>query len=159
MRYLIAIGLAAAAGAALKPARFVPAAGWHVRTGAVHACPGVPRSRCAQVFSVASTTRWRDCVECLPHKTTAAMAPGDIGIQINVARERSPQGTFTWPPHVTRRKVVPGFEGLPSSIGTFHAHTRVGKREASVFIVFGRARPTDRQLKRANAELRRVRFG
>ena len=144
---------------AVSPMKFVPASGWHVRTGRAHACPGVPASRCSQVTSLASTIHWRDCVECLPHKTVAAMAPGDIGIQINVARERSPQAAPSWPPHVTRQKVVAPFEGLPGRIGTFQGRARVGKREVSVFIVFGRARPTERQIRRANAELRRVRFG
>jgi hypothetical protein len=143
----------------LTPAHFVPAAGWHTRVGKVHACPGVPASRCVQAFSVASTTRWRDCVGCLPHRTVAAMRPGDIAIQVNVGLERNPQPGPAWPPRVTRRKVAAGFEGLPGRIGTFQAYTRIGKREASVFIVFGRSRPTDRQLQRANAELRRVRFG
>lgn len=143
----------------VTPAHFAPSAGWHTRVGKVHACPGVTASRCVQVFSVAATTRWRDCVGCLPHKTVAAMRPGDIAIQVNVAREPKPQPGPAWPPRITRSKVVAGFEGLPSRVGTFQAATRVGKREVSVFIVFGRSRPTDRQLQRANAELRRVRFG
>jgi hypothetical protein len=155
MKTLLLAGLSALS---LTPAHFVPSAGWHTRVGRVHACPGVPASRCVQVFSVASTTRWRDCVGCLPHKTVAAMRAGDIAIQVNVARERRSESGPAWPPQVTRSKVVAGFEGLPSRVGTFQAYTRVGKREASVFIVFGRSRPTDRQLKRANAELRQVRF-
>jgi hypothetical protein len=157
MKTLLLAGLLSAP--LLTPAHFSSAAGWHTRVGQVHACPGVPASRCVQVFTVASTTRWRDCVECLPHKTVAAMAPGDIGIQINVARERSQQAAPRWPPHVTRQKVVAPFEGLPGRIGTFQARARVGKREVSIFIAFGRARPTERQISRANAELRRVRFG
>jgi len=87
------------------------------------------------------------------------MRAGDIAIQANVARERRPQAGPPWPPRVTRSKVVAGFEGLPGRVGTFQAYTRAGKREVSVFIVFGRSRPTDRQLQRANAELSRVRFG
>src|SRR5262249_58698216 len=35
-----------AAITALAPARFAPAAGWQVRVGKVHACVGVPASRC-----------------------------------------------------------------------------------------------------------------
>ena len=156
---LAALTAVSAGSAALQPAHFVPAAGWQTRVGKVHACPGVPASRCVQVFSVASTTPWRDCVGCLPHRTVAAMRAGDIAIQVNVARERRPQAGPAWPPHVTRRKVVAGFEGLPGRIGTFQAYSRIGKREVLLFIVFGRSRPTDRQLQRANAELSRVRFG
>lgn len=144
---------------ALQPADFVPAAGWHTRTGKVHACPGVPASRCVQVFSVASTTPWRDCLACLPHQTAAAMSRDDIAIQIDVARESAKlRPTFTWPPLITRPQVVAGFEGLPSRISTYQGHGRVGKREVSVFVLFGRPHPTGRQLRRANAELRRVRF-
>jgi hypothetical protein len=145
----------------LTPAHFAPAAGWHTRVGKVHACPGVPASRCVQVFSVAATTRWRDCVECLPHRTVAAMSRNDVAIQIDVGRERARglKSTFTWPPHIRRSQVVAGFEGLPSRISTYQGNTHVGKREVFVFVLFGRPRPTDLQLRRANAELRRVRFG
>src|SRR5947208_1486437 len=77
---------AAAHGSArLDPVAFARAAGWHVHTGRVHACPGVSASRCSQVTSVASTAPWRDCVECLPHKTFAAMPASGVAIQITVA--------------------------------------------------------------------------
>jgi hypothetical protein len=130
---------AAHAGAAsLVPAHFAPALGWQVREGRAHACVGVPASRCSRVTSTASTTRFRDCLECLPHGTVSAMHAKDIAIQLMVAR--SP------------------FEGLPARIGVYQGATLIGRREVSVFIVFGRAAPTNRQLKRANAELRRARF-
>ena len=58
MKTLLVAGLLSSA--LLSPARSAPAAGWDTRVGKVHACPGVPASRCVQVFSVASTTRWRD---------------------------------------------------------------------------------------------------
>jgi hypothetical protein len=152
--------LVLAAVSSLSAAHFVPAPAWHTRVGKVHACPGVPASRCVQVFSVASTTRWRDCVGCLPHRTVAAMGKNDIAIQIDVARQsgRGLKPTFTWPPHIRRSQVVAGFEGLPSRISTWQGSTRLGKRDVQVFVLFGRPRPTDRQLQRANAELRRVRF-
>jgi hypothetical protein len=88
------------------------------------------------------------------------MSRNDVAIQIDVARQtgRGLKPTFIWPPHITRRQVVAGFEGLPSRISTYQGHTRVGKRDVDVFVLFGRTRPTDRQLQRANAELRRVRF-
>jgi hypothetical protein len=112
------------------------------------------------VTSVASTTRFRDCLECLPHRTVSAMHAKDIAIQLMVAIERPTRlkRTFAWPPRVTRRAVVSPFEGLPARIGVYEGATLIGGREVSVFIVFGRAAPTNRQLKRANAELRRVRF-
>jgi hypothetical protein len=100
-------------------------------------------------------------VNCLPHKTVAAMRPDDIAIQITVAVEHPSRGghTCNWPPNVTRRAVSGPFEGLPARIGGFQCVTRVGTREVSVFIVFGRAAPTQRQLNRVNAELRRVHVG
>jgi hypothetical protein len=54
MKTLLVAGLLSSA--LLSPARSAPAAGWDTRVGKVHACPGVPASRCIQVFSVASTT-------------------------------------------------------------------------------------------------------
>jgi hypothetical protein len=144
---------------ALRPAHFVPAAGWHTRVGKPHACPGVSPSRCVQAFSVASTTHWRDCLECLPHRTVDAMTRDDVAIQIDVSRERTMlKPTTAWPPRIRRHQVVAGFEGLPSRIGTYQGRARLGKREVSLFVIFGRSAPTDRQLARANAELRRARF-
>ena len=54
--------------------------------------------------------------------------------------------------------MIAGFEGLPGRIGVYQGATLIGRREVSVFIVFGRPVPTNRQLRRANAELRRARF-
>jgi hypothetical protein len=152
------MALVALVGLLLAPAHFAPAAGWHTRVGKPHACPGVPASRCVQVFSVASTTPWRDCVECLPHRTVAAMSRDDVAIQVDVSKPTGQRSTFAWPPHIKRNQVVAGFEGLPSRISTYQGHTRLGRRDVDLFVVFGRPRPTDRQLKRANAELHRMRF-
>jgi hypothetical protein len=82
-------------------------------------------------------------------------------MQVTLAIERPLriQPTFVWPPRVGRRNVRSRFEGLPGRIGVYQGSTRVGTRQVFVFIVFGRARPTDRQLNRTNAELRRVRIG
>jgi hypothetical protein len=44
-------------------------------------------------------------------------------------------------------------------IGVYQGATLIGRREVSVFITFGRSVPTNQQLRRANAELRRARFG
>ena len=66
--------------------------------------------------------------------------------------------TFAWPPQISRTKIHAGFEGLPGRIGVYQAATRIGKREVSVFVFFGRAKPTARQLSRANTELRHARL-
>jgi hypothetical protein len=165
---LVAVGLigpphlrAALTGRArLEPAHFTPTAGWQLREGKAHACVGVSASRCSQVASVASTTRFRDCLECLPHRTVAAMRAKDIAIQLTVTIERPirTKRTFAWPPRVTGRTVAAPFEGLPGRIGVYQGATVVGRRELSVIVFFGRPIPTTRQLKRANAELQRARF-
>jgi hypothetical protein len=84
-----------------------------------------------------------------------------IAIQITVAIERPLRidRTFAWPPQVSRAEVRAGFEGLPRRIGVYQASTRVGDREAIVFVFFGRGKPTVSQLNRANTELRRARLG
>jgi hypothetical protein len=127
-----------------------------VKEGRAHACVGVSASRCSQVTSVASTTRFRDCLECLPHRTVAAMQAKDIAIKLTVAIEHPLRGkrTFAWPPRVNRRAVAAPFEGLLPRIGDYQGATLIGRPEVSVFVVFGRAVPTRRQLTRANAELR-----
>lgn len=148
-----------ALGVTPVPVRF-PANGWDARRNRVHACPGVRASRCSQVTSLASTTRWRDCVECLPHKTLAAMPRNGIAIQITVAVEHPVRAvhTFAWPPQVKRAEVQAGFEGLPGRIGVYQAASLITKREVSVFVWFGRSRPTVSQVSRANTELRRARL-
>jgi hypothetical protein len=147
---------ASAPGFPLTPARFAPAPGWHLRTGTVHACPGVAASRCSQVVSVASTTRWRDCLECLPHRTLATIPAEGIAIQVTVAIERPVRmvRTFAWPPQVNGAGVHAEFEGLPRRIGVYQASTLVGTHEVSLFVWFGRSRPTVNQINRANIELR-----
>jgi hypothetical protein len=89
------------------------------------------------------------------------MSSGDIGIQITLALEHPIRvgHTSTWPARVRRRDVRAGFEGLPGRFGVYQGQTLVGTREVFVFIVFGRAVPTRRQLRRANAELQRAHLG
>jgi hypothetical protein len=152
---------AAAVGPRLAPARFAPAPGWHVRHRTLHACVGVSAARCSQVTSAASTTRWRDCLECLPHKTLEAMPADGIAIQVTVAVEHPSRvdHTFACSPKISRAEVNAGFEGLPGRIGVYQASTRVGEREVFVFVFFGRGKPTVHQLVRANTKLRRTRIG
>ena len=86
MRILIVATLAASA--ALAPAQFQHRPGWHVGAGHVHACPGVSRARCVQVTSRAATVPWRDCLECLPHRTLALLPRDGVAMQLTLARER-----------------------------------------------------------------------
>ena len=147
---------AAVAAAALAPARFAPRHGWHAGAGRVHACPGVPPERCRSASSWAATVRWRDCGECLPHRTLARMPANGIAIQISLAIERPFPAWLhqrSWPPHIDPRTVVAPFEGLPGRIGVYQWIGLVGRVEANVMLFFGRSRPTSRQLHAAEAEL------
>ena len=162
MRRLLLIGLLASASLAVTLAtQFAPANGWHLRSTRVHACPGVPATRCSQVTSLASTMRWRDCVECLPHRTFAAMPRDGVAIQVTTAVEHPVRAlhTFAWPPQIKGAQVRAGFEGLPARIGVYQASSLIERREISLFVWFGRSRPTARQLSRANSQLRRARLG
>jgi hypothetical protein len=156
MRFLIAT--AVAASAALSPAHFAQRPGWHVGAGRVHACPGVPRARCVQVTSRASTVPWRDCTECLPHKTLARLPRDGVAIQLTLAREhRPPPGALSWPPRL-RAGEAQGLEGLPARIGTIQRTGRLGGSYAGLVVFFGRPHPTPRQLARADAELASARL-
>ena len=148
--------LVLAASLLLAPPAFTPAPGWHVKRGSV-SCPGVPRRLCP-VVGIASTTRWRDCLNCLPHKTIAALPRTAIAIQTQVvkATSRRVDKTFRWPLRLRPADVQAGFEGVPHRYGVYEGTTRVGGRDVSVFVFFGRARPSRRQLQTANAELRRA---
>ena len=87
--------------------------------------------------------------------------PADgVAIQITAAIERPVRivRTVAWPPQVSRADVHAGFEGLPGRIGAYQASTLVGTREVSLFVWFGRGRPTVGQLSRANIELRHARL-
>ena len=89
------------------------------------------------------------------------MPGAGIAIQVTVAIEHPVRAvrTLAWPPQVSRTEVHAGFEGLPSRIGVYQASTLAGKREVSLFVWFGRSKPTARQLSRANTELRHARLG
>jgi hypothetical protein len=123
---VITLVIASAGAPPLEAAHFAPALGWHLLRGKVVACPGVPASRCSTVTSTASTIRWRDCLDCLPHRTFAAMSAGDILIQVSVGVERPirVRTTFAWPPRISRRQIT-GLEGVPSE-----AHRRLPGSDA-----------------------------
>ncbi|HEX3237693.1 MAG TPA: hypothetical protein VHQ99_04715 [Gaiellaceae bacterium] len=142
----------------VSPPHFRAAPGWHVGSRPAHACPGVPANRCVQASGWASTVRLRDCGNCVPHKTLAHLRPGGIVIQLSYGRERPSRAPVgKWPPHIRRRDVTAGFEGVPNRYGVFQTFVRTGSLERYLFVWFCRARPTRHQLARANAELRTVR--
>jgi len=143
----------------LVPATLPPTAGWHSGHTLVHACPGVAATRCVQATTWAATIRWRDCSECLPHETTAALPPGGIALQATVALERPRRlRRGAWPPTVRADEVASPFEGLPAHIGVYQHTARVHGTEVSVVVFFGRARPTVAQLLAAERILRRLRL-
>jgi len=84
-----------------------------------------------------------------------------VAIQVTAAVEHPVRAlhTFAWPPQIKGAQVRAGFEGLPARIGVYQASSLIDRREISLFVWFGRSRPTARQLSRANSELRRARLG
>jgi hypothetical protein len=83
-----------------------------------------------------------------------------IAIEITVAIEKPLRidRIFAWPARVSRDEVHAGFEGLPRRVAVYQASGRVGVREVFIFVFFGQATPTVRQLAQANTELRRARL-
>jgi hypothetical protein len=145
----------------LAPAVLPPQPGWHTGHTAVHACPGVAASRCVQATTWAATIRWRDCAECLPHRTVAALPPRGIALQVTVAVEHPVPAWVprdAWPPHVARGAVGAPFEGLPARIGVYQHQALVGGVEVAAMIFFGRPQPTARQRAEASAVLARLKL-
>jgi hypothetical protein len=143
----------------VSPPHFRAAPGWHVGSRPAHACAGVPASRCVQASGWASTVRYRDCPNCIPpHRTLAHLPPRGIVIQLSNGRERPDRAPVgKWPPRIRASKITAGFEGVSKRYGVFQTFIRTGHLERFLFVWFGRAHPTRRQLARANAELRTVR--
>ena len=142
----------------VSPPHFHAGQGWRVGSRPAHACSGVSASRCVQASGWASTVRYRDCAICVPHKTLAHLPPSGIVIQLTKAREEPPRARVaSWPPSIRKRDLSAGFEGVSSRYGVFQLFVRAGHLERYLFVWFGRAHPTQRQLARANAELRTAR--
>jgi len=143
----------------LAPAALPPTPGWRTGHTAVHACPGVSAKRCVQATTWAATIRWRDCGECLPHKTVAALRPGGIALQVTVAVEHPPHSAGgAWPPRIAAASVDAPFEGLPRRIGVYQHAARVGGVEVRAMVFFGRAHPTAEQRATAARILRRLKL-
>lgn len=149
---------AAIASLSLVPALFPAHAGWHTGHGRVHACPGVPASRCVQVTSWAATIPWRGCGECFPHRMIGALPRDGTILQVTITAEQPlvARRRLSWPPRIRRTGVKAGVEGVPIRYGVYQVFARFGRVEAYVWAFFGRARPSGEQLNAANAELGRV---
>jgi hypothetical protein len=103
---------------------------------------------------------YRDCRDCVPpHRTLAHLPPGGILIQLSNSRERPARAPVgRWPVRIRRKNLIAGGgEGIPRQIGYAQWFLRSGGIERYLWVWFGRAHPTRRQLARANAELRTVR--
>ena len=146
------------ASAALTPATFAPAPGWHVGVGTVHACPGFRVAECRNVSSFAATVPWSDCPQCLPHRTVEHLRPDGIALQLQIGvgpREPKWVRPLRWPPNI---HTVASLEGLPGRIGVVQKIGFVNGRTTSLFVFFGRPKPTTRQVARARTELATVMF-
>lgn len=155
-----AVALAASGTQPLTPAAFERKPGWHVGAGRVHACPGVPRSRCTQVGSWAATVPWRDCQDCATApRTLRSLPPSGIVIYLLLGSEaRLPRHRLRWPPLLRAADITGPVEGTPGRIGYFGRGGRLHGFTAQLFVYFGRRHPTQRQLARARAELRTARL-
>ncbi len=156
MHFLVAALIAVTGAGPLAPVKFAKKPGWFSGVGAAHACPGVSADRCTRVSSWTATTRWRDCADCLPTKTVAALPPNGVAIQISLLREipLTATETATWPLRIRRAEVVSPFEGLPPRVGAYRLFAQVKRYEVYVLVLFGRSTPTAAQLAAANAQLR-----
>jgi hypothetical protein len=105
----------------------------------------------------ASTVAYRDCRDCVPpHRTIAALPPNGVIIQLASVRSRLSRDVGSWPPRIRLHDVQPGFEGVPYRYGFCERSVQNGRVVRWVYVWFGRARPTPRQLAKANAELARL---
>jgi hypothetical protein len=144
----------------VSPPHFRAAPGWRVGSTPARACVGVPASRCVSASGWASTVRYRDCPDCVPpHRTLAHLPPDDIVIQLTNSRERPPRAPLgKWPPRIFRKDLQPGGgESIPRRESYAQWFIRSGRIERYLWVWFGRTHPTQRQLARANAELRTAR--
>jgi hypothetical protein len=143
----------------LAPAHFRSGYGWHVGANRVHACPGVPRSRCEQVTSWAATVRFRDCGDCIPpNKTLAVLPRAGISIQLLLGSPPSKGPALAWPPRIRSREVVGPIEGGPPRIGSVQKFGRRRGFNVYLYVFFGRRHPTPAQLARASAEFASARL-
>jgi hypothetical protein len=162
---LVALGIAlasaakAATGAAAVPVHFAPAQGWHSGFGSPKACPGVSAARCTQQWLWTGTVAWKDCPNCLPHRTATTLPRNGVVISALIVSERPvvARQRVPWPVRVRARNVVAGFDGLPGRLGIYQLFARVGKgREIRLTVHFGRRQPTLSQIRKANARLAAV---
>ena len=107
-----------------------------------------------------ATTRWRDCADCLPRRTVAALPADGVAIQISLLREipLTATETATWPLRVRRADVVAPFEGLPARVSAYRLFAQVNRYEVYALVLFGRSKPTAVQLAAANLQLRTARL-
>jgi len=141
---------------ALVPVTFPARPGWYTGRAPAHACPGVSVRRCVQAESWASTTPFRDCAGCFPHRTLARLPRDGVVIQLTLAVEHPTvlRRALRRPLTIRASEVSGPFEGAPARIGVFQTSGRIGRYELLAIVFFGRLRPTTRQLAAANAELR-----
>jgi hypothetical protein len=136
----------------VTPVHFRTGGGWHIS-----AVCGRPDCRFA--FSRAATVRWRDGWNHIPpHRTIDTLPPDGIAIEVELTRPSRPASRkLHWPPRITRG-AIGLFEGVPMRIGGYIATGRLRGLDATVWIYFGRRRPTLGQMARAEHELRTARL-
>jgi hypothetical protein len=137
------------------PARFRPAAGWHVRTtGAAPVADGM------STITVAGTVPWRDSLVGPPDRTVPTLRASH-GIEIFVGLEsgrglldgRRSTGIHLGPIAPATHGSGPVIPGLSTQGGTFAV---AGQYVGSVTVIYGGRYPTNEQRAETQAELARL---
>ena len=141
------------------PAAMPREPGWHV--GAAHVTPpGCPR--CVQTASWASTVRYRDAPNDLPHKTMATLGPSDLIVLVDRSWQPSPPAWMLQrhPLRIIRAQIHANFEGFtrPGRFSVWSAATWRNGSFVTVDVFFGSPTPTAAAIARAQRELELTRF-
>jgi hypothetical protein len=135
----------------VEPATFRAADGWH--TGSTGPADIQPDGQ--QTMSWASTNPYEDTgFQFPPSKTLDALFRDGIVILVTLGQHGQPSGYGKIPP--LSDFLHGSFEGIPADVGTRHVDTLVGHYNADMWVLFGRAEPTQAQLDQAQAELDRL---
>jgi hypothetical protein len=140
----------------VEPATFAPADGWDTgSTGPADIQPDGQQTR-----SWASTTPYRDSgFQFPPHETLDALPPDGIVILVTLEQHGQAHGEpATSPPFRLTDFLDGSFEGISPENGTKHFDALLANYSAGMWVLFGRAHPTQDQLDRAQAELDRLRL-
>ena len=155
---MLAVLLSVSLASAVPPIQFPAAPGWNAGTGAARSC-GTPTKRCSESWAWTSTVKWRDCRECLPHKTLAILPRDGIIVTVTRVHQRPifAKRVIAWPPRINPDRVTAGLEGVPARFGVYQSYARLRYGdEINVWAFFGCSKPSASQIAAANARLSKL---